>query len=176
MNTKRLQKFKWFWAWNDDKEEAWLGQMAREGWHLAGLGLPGTYTFEEGKPRMDVYRLDYINDQKDYANYLQLFKDAGWEHIGIMGGWQYFRKPIQGDHVPEIYTDNASKAQKYQRILIFLVILLPAFTMFVFRPPTEGSLLFDLYSILKTIMGLILVFYVYAMLRIFQRILQLKKK
>lgn len=176
MEKKTIQKFKWFWSWNDEKEEAWLMQMASEGWHLAGLGLPGTYFFESGDPRKDVYRLDYINNQKDYQNYLQLFKDAGWEHIGIMGGWQYFRKPMQGDLEPEIYTDNASKAQKYKRILIFLVILLPALIMGVLRPSTGGSSLSEFYSIFKTILGLILILYVYAMLRIFQRILQLQKK
>lgn len=176
MKTKKIQKFKWFWAWNDEKEEAWLGQMASEGFHLIGLGLPGTYIFEEGDPRRDVYRLDYINNQKDYQNYLQLFKDAGWEHIGIMGGWQYFRKPMQGDIAPEIYTDNASKAQKYHRVLIFLVIFLPIYTFFVIRPFALGSTPSDLYSILKTIMGLFLILYVYAMVRIFRRILQLQKK
>ncbi len=176
METNIIQKFKWFWAWNDEKEEAWLEQMASEGRHLCGLGLPGNYSFESGAPRKDVYRLDYIINQKDYQNYLQLFNDAGWEHIGKMGGWQYFRKPYQGDLVPEIYTDDTSKAQKYQRVLIFLVILLPVLLMFITKPAIAGSSLFDFYSILKTIMGFFLIFYVYAMLRIFRRILQLLKK
>jgi len=176
METKKIQKFKWFWAWNDDKEEAWLGQMASEGWHLKGLGLPGTYLFEEGNPQKVVYRLDFINNPKEYQYYLQLFNDAGWEHIGRMGGWQYFRKPTQEDNVPEIYTDNESKAQKYQRVLIFLVILLPILIMFTTNLGSEENTWFDFFSILKTIIGLFLIFYVYAMLRIFRRILQLLKK
>jgi hypothetical protein len=176
MNKKTIQKFKWFWAWNDEKEEAWLGKMAGEGWHLKSLGLPGTYIFEEGSPQKDVYRMDYINDQRDYQNYLQLFHDAGWEHIGRMGGWQYFRKPIHEDNFPEIYTDNASKAQKYQRVLIYLVILLPVLMMLVIRPASEGSSFIEFYSILKTIMGFFMIFYVYAMVRIFHRINKLTKK
>lgn len=120
--------------------------------------------------------MDYIINPKDYQNYLQLFIDAGWEHIGKMGGWQYFRKSIQGDNVPEIYTDNTSKAQKYQRVLITLVILLPVLTMFVIRPATEGSALYDFYSIIKTLMGFFMILYIYAMVRIFRRILQLMKK
>lgn len=139
---------------------------------LIGLGLPGTYRFEEGSPREDVYRMDYINDQKDYQNYLQLFKDAGWDHIGRMGGWQYFRKSIQANDVPEIYTDNASKAQKYQRVLIYLVILLPVLLLLVIRPVSEGNSFFEFYSVMKTLAGLFMIFYVYAMLRIFGRILQ----
>jgi len=32
-----ISKIKWFWAWQDEKEEAWLSNMARDGWHLKGL-------------------------------------------------------------------------------------------------------------------------------------------
>ena len=83
-------KFKWFWTWQDDREEAWLGEMARADWHLKSLGLPGFYTFIAGEPRNDVYRLDFVMDRKDYQAYLRQFRDAGWEHVGEMGGWQYF--------------------------------------------------------------------------------------
>ena len=76
-----ISKFKWFWAWQDEKEEAWLHEMAKEGLHLQRMGLPGSYIFEVGEPRDDYYRMDFITDRKDYQNYLQLFKDAGWEHI-----------------------------------------------------------------------------------------------
>ena len=176
MNGNTLKKFKWFWAWNDDKEEAWLGQMAGEGWHLKSLSLPGTYNFEKGNPQKVVYRLDFNSNTRDYQNYLQLFQDAGWEHLGRMGGWQYFRKPVQGDTIPEIYTDNTSKAQKYQWVLIYLVILLPILLIFAIRPAPVESPYFELYSILKTIFGLFLIFYIYAMLRIFGRIHQLTRK
>jgi hypothetical protein len=91
MEQKNIRKYKLFGAWNDDKEEAWLSGMARQGLHLHSLGFPGIYNFTAGEPREDVYRLDFITDRKDYQNYLQLFKDAGWEHMGEMGGWQYFR-------------------------------------------------------------------------------------
>jgi hypothetical protein len=63
--------------------------------------------------------------------------------------------------------DNTSKAQNYQRGLIFLVILLPALTMFVIRPESEGSSFFDLNSILKMIMGFFMILYFYVMVRIF---------
>jgi len=26
-----IRVFRWFWAWEDDREEAWLGEMARRG-------------------------------------------------------------------------------------------------------------------------------------------------
>ena len=128
MNT--MKKFKWFWAWQDEKEESWLSSMAQEGWHLKGLGFPGMYIFNSGEPRNDHYRMDFITDRKNYQNYLQLFKDAGWEHLGEMGGWQYFRANAETNIPPEIYTDKDSKAKKYQRLMLYLVIFLPIFLNF----------------------------------------------
>lgn len=82
VEAQTVRKFKWFWAWQDDKEEAWLSEMAQAGWHLKWPAMPGFYTFEAGAPRQDVYRLDYVFSNKDYQNYLQLFQDAGWQHLG----------------------------------------------------------------------------------------------
>jgi hypothetical protein len=42
-----IRKWKLFWAWQDEKEEAWLRQMAQEGLHLKSPGL-GMYTFQPG--------------------------------------------------------------------------------------------------------------------------------
>jgi hypothetical protein len=175
MDDRILHKYKWFWAWDDEKEEAWLSKMAHDGWHLQSLGLPGSYTFAAGEPREDVYRMDYIIQGKDYQHYLQLFRDAGWEHIGVLGGWQYFRTRKQGSQMPEIYTDNASKAQKYSRVLVFLVVFLPIFTMTVTRPVSTESSYYDFFSIIKVIMSLFMVLYAYAMVRLVMRINRLKK-
>ena len=62
---------------------------------------------------------------KDRAAYLQLFHDAGWEHLGNMSAWEYFRKEARPGEEPEIFTDPESKIQKYQRVLRFLVIFFP---------------------------------------------------
>ena len=171
-----ISKFKWFWAWQDEKEEAWLNNMAREGWHLKRLGIPGAYIFESGEPRNDQYRMDFITNRKEYQNYLQLFKDAGWEHLGEMGGWQYFRTKVEGNSIPEIYTDQDSKASKYQRLLIVLIIFLPMMTRFITQPIDPDRALTDLYMTGKFIMSLLMIVYAYAMVMILRRILQLKNK
>ena len=119
-------KFRWFWAWDDEREEAWLSQMAAQGFHLVSPNPFGYYTFCQGEPRQVAYRLDYATSRYSTAEYYQLFQDAGWEHVGQMGGWQYWRKPIpSGQVAPEIFTDNESKIQKYRRQLGVLVIALP---------------------------------------------------
>ncbi len=39
MNEKKTIH-RWWWAWNFDKEEQWLNEMAMEGWALYDTGLP----------------------------------------------------------------------------------------------------------------------------------------
>lgn len=169
-----INKFKWFWAWQDEKEEAWLHKMAMQGLHLQSVGPFGYYKFLEGEPRNDYYRMDYIMDRKDYENYLQLFKDADWEHLGEMGGWQYFRTTAKGDSIPEIYTDNASKATKYKRLITFLVVFLPIFITLTTRPLDGSSSFAGLYFAGKMFGMFLTLLYVAAMIKIFQRIKQLK--
>jgi hypothetical protein len=174
MTTKKITH--WFWAWDDEREESWLSKMAGEGLHLKSIGAPCFYEFEIGEPRNDVYRLDYILDRKGYPAYLQLFHDAGWEHIGEMGGWQYFRTQAQGSQIPEIYTDKDSKALKYQRVIITLIIFLPILMMFAIRPVSADSPFTELYLAGKFILDLFLILYAYAIIRIYGRMRQLKKK
>jgi len=171
-----ITKYKWFWAWQDEKEENWLSDMALDGWHLKNFVVPGIYTFEAGEPRRVHYRMDFIVDRKDYQNYLQLFTDSGWEHLGEMGGWQYFRKNAEGGTASEIFTDNDSKAQKYQRLLMFLTIFLPVLIMIAGRRIVADGVLMNIYSIGKLVLSLFLIIYAYAMVMIFRRILKLKGK
>lgn len=83
---------KWFWAWEDEKEENWLREMSKQGYHLKEPLFIGSYLFESGEPQEYIYRLDFMSTpRKEQETYLQLFQDAGWEHVGSLGGWQYFR-------------------------------------------------------------------------------------
>ncbi len=126
MESKIIWKFRWFWAWQDEREEAWLAEMSREGWHLSEFGFPGVYYFHKGDPKNYIYRLDFQTSRmKDRDAYLQLFRDAGWDHLGNMSAWEYFRKEARPGEEPEIFTDPESKIEKYQRVLRFLVIFFP---------------------------------------------------
>lgn len=170
-DSKRV--FRLFAAWADENEEAWLTGMARQGWHLVELGVFGRYKFERGEPRNEVYRLDFKTGDRDRDHYLQLFADAGWQHVGAMGGWQYFRKEAETGEAPEIYTDAASKLQKYGRVLLVLVIFLPIFmTMLV----AVGSNPSPFMRVVELLAALLMILYAYAMVRILLRILQLKKR
>ena len=172
MTTRK--QFHWFWAWEDEKEEAWLRARAQEGWHFKSVSAPGSYVFEQGAPGDYVYRLDYFTDRKDRADYLQLFEDAGWTHLGEMNGWQYFRQKVVDGRAPEIYTDGASKAQKYRRIMLLLIVLLPLLLNSVFiisRGANNG-----LIQAALVFLAALLLLYVYAMLRLLQRISRLRRQ
>ncbi len=173
MMRQKIRKVKFFGAWQDEKEEAWLEEMALQGLHLTEISFPLIYSFEKGEPQHTAYRLDYTPLRKeDREDYFQLFNDAGWEWVGEMSGWQYFRKPVEAGENPEIFTDNQSKVVKYQRVLTFLVILLP-----IYLPVLSGfegdSLFFD---VLMVIIVALFLIYLYAILMLISRIGQMKKK
>ena len=166
-------QFHWFWAWEDEKEEAYLRGMALQGWHFQSVGFPGIYTFLKGVPRNDYYRLDFFTDQKEKEAYLQLFEDAGWRHAGEYGSWQYFYKTARNDETPEIFTDNESKQKKYGRILLFMIIFMPIYLVFLTRVNETPN------ALMRTITFVIFLFfllYTYTMVMLIHRISKLKKK
>jgi hypothetical protein len=169
-------KFRWFWAWQDEREEAWLAEMSLDGWHLSGFGFPGVYYFRKGPPKRYIYRLDFQTSKtKDREAYLQLFRDAGWDHLGNMSAWEYFRKEAKPGEQPEIFTDPESKIQKYQRILGLLVIFLPILTILFNTSwrhlPGRGPF----GTVLMCITLGILLLYIFGMMGIILRIDKLKK-
>lgn len=116
MNAMIVRKHKWFFSWQDEKREAWLGGMSRQGLHLKEPGTFGSFLFLEGPAKEYSYRLDY-NQNKPADDYIQLARDAGWEYLGARGGWHYWRKEVLDGQSPELFTDPESKIQKYQRLL-----------------------------------------------------------
>ncbi len=174
-----VQKHRWFWAWEDEKEEAWLREMAKSGLHLAKPSPFGLYSFITGQPHDFAYRLDFqpASKNKDRDSYFQIFKDAGWEHVGEMSGWQYFRKEVKDGEVPEIFTDNESKILKYQRLLGYLVIFMPIWIVIlvngsISRVSRYGG---TFALIVKLLMFTLICFLGYAVINISRRIRQLKR-
>jgi hypothetical protein len=173
MGKAKIRKFKWFWAWQDEAEETWLRDMSRQGWHLSSVGIPTIYDFVSGEPEDLVYRLDYqSNPRLGKEEYLQLFNDAGWEHIGEMSGWQYFRQKAQIGEQQEIYTDAESKIGKYQQALVFAgILMLPLLVALInLRNPPYSAI-----SMLRVFIILLFALYVFVVIKILLRINQLKR-
>ena len=174
MTNRTIKKYKWFWAWQDEKEEVWLREMSNRGYHLSSIVLPGIYNFTVTKPRDYVYRLDYQPySKRDKNEYLQLFRDAGWEHIGEMAAWQYFRKEAVQDETPEIFTDIESKTAKYKRLITYLfILLLPIWTIVIIQW-TENP--FEWLVGIKIFIVIVAMFLLYGVIRIAIRIKQLRQ-
>ena len=177
MTASLVHKFKYNFIWEDDKEEGWLNDMARQGLHLVRANVLGLYTFAKGAPAEVSYRLDYRLGGNRDANYFQLFKDAGWDHVISVNGWEYWRKAGAGS---DIFTDNASKIHKYQRVLklagMSIIIALPgtiSFTRAIGHGELWSTPVFP--AVVGTLMygGVALV--AYATARIFLRIQALRR-
>ncbi len=126
MSGQLVRKFRWFWDDADHTMERWLQDMARQGLHLKRVTCIRTlFIFERGEPLDVAYRVDFLLWRKDPA-YVQLFNDAGWEHVDESLGWQYWRAPMVDGRAPEIFTDVESQITKYKRLLyLFALCLLP---------------------------------------------------
>jgi hypothetical protein len=182
MNDKLIQKSRWFWGWDDDKEEAWLTEMAKNGLHLQSAALFGKYTFAKGEPREMAYRLDFVPANKKDESYFQLFCDAGWEYVGELSGWQYWRKEVKPGEAAEIFTDVDSKIQKYQRLFGFLAIIFLPFFMGMFNmrylltsPYTFADWVEGVFVGVGVLVTVMFFLYIYIFIRIGMRIRQLKR-
>lgn len=175
MGKEKMTKFKWFWAWDDEKEEKWLEAMSQNGWHLVDPGFPCVYHFIKGEARSYSYHLDFRTGSfKSLQEYLQICRDAGWEMLGRMGSWYYFRKEYRGSEKPEFFSDKQSRIQKYKRLIVFLAIFLPIMLNGMrIISQREASWAISAIGILYIF---IIAGWIFVMVRLLLRIRQLKKR
>lgn len=120
----RHRKTKIFFAWQHEKEEAWLNQMSAMGLQLVGVNFP-RYTFEEGAPGEYAYRLELLEHwpgAPESAAYIRFLEETGVEHIGSVLRWVYFRKKV-ADGPFDLYSDIDSRLRHYGRIRLMLGVV-----------------------------------------------------
>lgn len=128
-----IRKFRVWWVWQDEEQEAWLQSMAAQGWHLFAVHpLLGVYTFQRGERANMAYRWDMSADRFD-MDYKRLLEDAGWEHITVSEGRYCWRKAIINGKVPEIFTDPAEKRRKFKRLLVPCLAMVVMQTLLFFQ-------------------------------------------
>ena len=174
MEKTLVRKSKWFWPWQDAQEEAWLEQMSRQGLHLNQVNIPVQYDFVRGQPQNYIYRLDFQDTlkQKNKETYLGLFAEAGWEHIGQMGGWQYFRRLSKPGEENEIFTDSETKIQKYKRFLTWFAVSYPIYFA-IFMAVLSDRPAWVMWLVIGFVLSLSTLWAVIT-LKVWQRINQLK--
>lgn len=166
---------KWFWAWQDEKEEKFLEEMAEKGLRLESVQL-GSYMFSEVSPEKVRYQLDFkgLGGMKE-GEYLQIYEDAGWECIDSLGSWYYFRKHYD-EETPDIsiFNDNKSRLEKYRRIIIFLVVTgFPLYYQVLIMFPNLDRDEFDypgFYFFFRIIITVLVVIHAAALIRLLVKI------
>jgi hypothetical protein len=114
--SKTITKFKFFFPHEDEQQEAWLRSLAQQGLHLEWIHPLSFWIFRRGEPADVVYRVDSPQFSED-PDFRQLMQDAGWSLAASTVGWRYWRMPAVPGTAPELFSDNKSKARKFQQRL-----------------------------------------------------------
>lgn len=128
-NTKTEFRFFSIPQWK--KEEQYLREQHKRGWEFVKVNGLGLYHFRRCEPKDIIYQLDYNPDstlQKE--EYIQMFRDCGWEYLQNYVGYSYFRKAAsQMDGTEEeIFCDDTSRLDMMKRV--FKGRMLPLLTVF----------------------------------------------
>ena len=119
MERKTIRK--WFWAWDFDKEEEWLENMARNGWVLDGVGFC-TYHFIKTEPGEYSVRLQYLPIAEENTDYTNLLEESGAERVGRMVQWVYYRKKT-ADGPFQLFSDLDSRIAHLEKIAKLMLIV-----------------------------------------------------
>lgn len=116
--VSELTEKQYFYAAEFEAEEAWLSFMQREGWKFAGTD-GWKYRFLPCEPEDWVYHLDFKEETGEDEDYVQMYRDYGWECVTQYGHWFYFRKKrVPGREEDfSIFSDNRSKMEMIERVI-----------------------------------------------------------
>ena len=93
-----MNKFKLFFIWQDDKEEAWLNDLSAKGQRLDSVSFPFTYHFSSDASKKYTSSPQHTKRPgTSQEAFKETFQKSGWEHIGRMNGWHYFQKEVSGE-------------------------------------------------------------------------------
>ena len=112
---------KWFWAWEFDKEEQWLNDMAAQGKALVSARYC-TYEFEDSQPGEYAVRLEMLENSPtspEGQQYIEFVESTGAEYVGRVMKWVYFRKKT-ADGPFELHGDNATRIKHLGGIIRLL--------------------------------------------------------
>lgn len=91
MKTKRC--FNYFTIAGFEREERWLNEMSRRGWHFVSTnGL--IYRFEQGQPGEYIYKIDLPDgvDASRRADYERFMAECGVEVVSRFKEWIFLRR------------------------------------------------------------------------------------
>lgn len=102
----KLRRLWVFHEWELEQQQAWLSDLAAQGWHLKSP-RPGLASFLRGEPARMRYRCEIAAEEN--PEQIELYQAAGWEYVGRRANVLIFRAPMD-DQIPEIHTDSREQA------------------------------------------------------------------
>jgi len=177
------KEIKFFTVMDYAEESEYLSKMHKHGWKLNKITLPGIYTFLECDPEEVVYQLDYNKDGSAHmSEYVQMFKDMGWEYLFDFVGYSYFRKPVsEMENEEEIFCDDDSRFDMMKRvfkgrmiplILIFCFVLAPGLIIDIYNSVVNGANDWDMIVVLS----LVTIMYISIFIKFAIKYFNFKKK
>ncbi|XCP83530.1 DUF2812 domain-containing protein [Roseburia hominis] len=129
-------EFRFFTVPEWKKEEEYLRQRHKSGWKFVRVTFPGMYHFEKCEPEDVIYQLDYNQEGLAHKEeYVQMFRDCGWEYLQDFVGYSYFKKSaLEMNGEEEIFCDDASRLDMMKRVIkgrmlplliMFFLVILP---------------------------------------------------
>ncbi len=124
--------YKLFWAWDFEKEEKWLNEMAAKGFLLTDVGGL-RYVFQEGAPGEYRYHLEWLQHFPSHPEsiaYIKFVEETGAEHVGSFKRWVYFRKKA-AEGAFNLFSDLDSRITHFRRITRLIGLLSLALICYV---------------------------------------------
>lgn len=146
-------EFRFFTISEWKEEEKYLREQHKNGWEFVQVDFICLYHFKKCEPKDVVYQLDYNPESvTQKSEYVQMFRDCGWEYLQNYAGYSYFRKAAsEMDGAEEIFCDDDSRLDMLKRVFkhriisllcIFFSIIIPQiFIQSYMNTPTNHILL-----------------------------------
>lgn len=134
-------EFRYFSIPQWKQEERYLREQHKSGWKFVRVDGICRYHFQKCEPEDVVYQLDYNPDSVSRKNeYIQMFRDCGWEYLQNYMGYSYFCKPASEMEADgeEIFCDDESRLDMMKRVfagrmvpllILFFLVLIPQLVM-----------------------------------------------
>ena len=131
-DTKTVFKFFTITEWK--KEENFLRREHKNGWKFSKVNFIRLYHFVKCDPEDVIYQLDYNpNGLVHNDEYIQIFRDCGWEYLQDYLGYSYFRiSASEMNGAEEIFCDDSSRLDMIKRVLKGRMTMMISLSLFMF--------------------------------------------
>jgi hypothetical protein len=98
--------------------EAWMEQLASEGWNIDKLKTFSVFrmTFRKTEPKRYRYVYDMHFRVRMYKDYMQTYEQFGWEYVGRLNANTFLWRREYTDERPESFTDSESLIKRNMRV------------------------------------------------------------